>query len=369
MIGKNRVHKENTITARNFKKARMDMVKTGGFVETSSSHKRLAIHYFAKNFNNIPNFPEFLLSIKSDLLKILKSSLAKNPIKFNLKLEGTYRRPGVENSSENRSFVCPAKALYAETDLTEKIGQTFTTLLEQEEVYLSRGSGFILETVDGVILTVYRYTPMVGSSYVQLPIMIENKKGTINPQNNDPKCFKWCVLARHVTGRNKFYISNNYYQHENKYDFSGLSFPTPLCDVKIFERNNQNVSINVYGIEKKFDPSSKSMHNANNICNLCKHSFTTVLKVRDHCHLTGKFRQSLCFKCNLDLKQPKFVPCFLHNLSNYDAHFIVTELAYDASKIDVIPNSAEKYISFSKHVQVYAIKIINTSSKPINTEL
>jgi len=54
-------------------------------------------------------------------------------------------------------------------------------------------------------------------------------------------------------------------------------------------------------------------NNANNICNLCKQSFTTVGKVRDHCHLTGKFRQSLCFKCNLDLKQPKFVPCFLHN--------------------------------------------------------
>ncbi|CAI6351574.1 unnamed protein product [Macrosiphum euphorbiae] len=95
---------------------------------------------------NILNFPEFLLSIKSDLLKILKSSLAKNPIKFNLKLEFTYRRPGVENSSENRSFACPAKTLYAETDLVEKIGQTFTTLLEQEEVYLSRGSGFILDT-------------------------------------------------------------------------------------------------------------------------------------------------------------------------------------------------------------------------------
>jgi len=43
MIGKNRAHKENTKTARNFKKARMDMAKTSGFVETSSSHKRLAI--------------------------------------------------------------------------------------------------------------------------------------------------------------------------------------------------------------------------------------------------------------------------------------------------------------------------------------
>jgi len=67
-------------------------------------------------------------------------------------------------------------------------------------------------------------------------------------------------------------------------------------------------------------------HNENTNCNFCKLSFDTIEKVRDHCHLSGKFRQTLFSKCNLKLKQPKFVPCFFHNLSNYDAHFIVTEL-------------------------------------------
>jgi len=52
--------------------------------------------------------------------------------------------------------------------------------------------------------------------------------------------------------------------------------------------------------------------------------------------------------CNLELVTPKFVPCFLHNLSKYDAHFIVTELGYDKESIMVIPNSEENYISFSK---------------------
>jgi len=86
------------------------------------------------------------------------------------------------------------------------------------------------------------------------------------------------------------------------------------------------------------EDTRKHTHTQN--CNFCKCSFDTNEKVSDHCHLTGKFRQTLCFKCNFNSKQHKFVPCFFHNLSNYDAHFLVTELY----TIKVIPNSVEKCI-------------------------
>ena len=89
-----------------------------------------------------------------------------------------------------------------------------------------------------------------GGTYISLPGEIQRKRGTINPQNKDRHCFKWSVLAKHVTGRNRCRIGNNYHQHSEKYDFSGLSFPTPFSEVKIFERKNPSVSINVYGLEK-----------------------------------------------------------------------------------------------------------------------
>jgi hypothetical protein len=38
---------------------------------------------------------------------------------------------------------------------------------------------------------------------------------------------------------------------EHLNDFSGLKFPTHNTDIKIFERNNLNVSINVNGLKKK----------------------------------------------------------------------------------------------------------------------
>ena len=39
-----------------------------------------------------------------------------------------------------------------------------------------------------------------------------------------------------------------------------------------------------------------------------------VISVRDHCHITGKYRGAACNKCNLRMKVPKFVPVLFHNL-------------------------------------------------------
>jgi len=53
--------------------------------------------------------------------------------------------------------------------------------------------------------------------------------------------------------------------------------------------------------------------------------------------------------------------CFLHNLSNYDAHFIAVELGYDEESIIVIPHSEEKFISFSKYISSkFNIRFIDT---------
>jgi hypothetical protein len=97
-------------------------------------------------------------------------------------------------------------------------------------------------------------------------------------------------------------------------------------------------------------------------CNLCKTKFTlSNHKVADHNHLSGKFRQTLCNTCNLKLQIPRFVPVFLHYLSNYDAHFIITELGYNDNTIKVFPNTEEKFISFSKYItNNFSIRFINS---------
>lgn len=58
----------------------------------------------------------------------------------------------------------------------------------------------------------------------------------INPQNTDEQCFKWMILAKYLTGDNKERVGENRPEHEEKYDFCGLTFPTPLNEIKIFEK-------------------------------------------------------------------------------------------------------------------------------------
>ena len=51
--------------------------------------------------------------------------------------------------------------------------------------------------------------------------------------------------------------------------------------------------------------------------------------VRDHCHVTGKYRGSAHQTCNLKLKisaENIKIPVVFHNLKGYDSHFIMNEL-------------------------------------------
>ena len=73
-------------------------------------------------------------------------------------------------------------------------------------------------------------------------------------------------------------------------------------------------------------------------------------RVRDHCHLTGKYRGAAHSKCNLRMRVPKFVPVLFHNLEGYDSHLFVKSLGFSEGTINCIPKTDEKYISFSKNI-------------------
>ena len=69
-------------------------------------------------------------------------------------------------------------------------------------------------------------------------------------------------------------------------------------------------------------------------------------KVRDHCHVTGKFKGAAHWGCNVNLQLTKKVPVIFHNLKGYDSHLIFCELNKFDVKIEVISNRLEKYIVF-----------------------
>ena len=69
-------------------------------------------------------------------------------------------------------------------------------------------------------------------------------------------------------------------------------------------------------------------------------------KVRDHCHITGKFRGAAHWSCNINFQLTKKVSAIFHKFRSYDSHLIFSELNKFNAKINVIPNGLEKYMIF-----------------------
>ena len=85
-----------------------------------------------------------------------------------------------------------------------------------------------------------------------------------------------------------------------------------------------------------------------NICWICNKLIeVNDKKVRDHCHITGKYRGAH-YSCNINLKITRKVPVRFHNLKAYDSHLIFKGLSkFNNLKVSVIPNELEKYMSFT----------------------
>ena len=85
-------------------------------------------------------------------------------------------------------------------------------------------------------------------------------------------------------------------------------------------------------------------------CHICEKSLDKK-RVRDHCHLTGEFRAAAHEDCNLNYQDTRVIPVVFHNLSGYDAHFILRDICNEfEGKVDLLPLNKERYISFTKHV-------------------
>ena len=69
------------------------------------------------------------------------------------------------------------------------------------------------------------------------------------------------------------------------------------------------------------------------------------VKVKDHCHITGKYRGSTNSNINIQLNHK--TPAVLHNL------VLMQELGKFNLKINVTPNGLEKYLIFSVNNWVF----------------
>jgi hypothetical protein len=103
----------------------------------------------------------------------------------------------------------------------------------------------------------------------------------------------------------------------------------------------------------------KTIYKNTTICRLCKQEFTNPNnpKVRDHDHLTGKFRSGIHKNCNIKYTVPEKIPLLFHNLKGYDSHFIIENINLNVfEECNIIPNSLEKYLA----IQLDKVRILDS---------
>ena len=154
-------------------------------------------------------------------------------------------------------------------DTNDVIKELFKSFLQRYQEGLQekmRGSEF---EFDGIHLLYYDFNKISlnrGRSYIEPAKWIKDKKSTINPKNNDDKCFQYAVtvaLNHDKINKNPQRVSK-IKPFIDQYNWNDIDFPSTTKDCKIFELNNESIALNILYVPHKTTKiyfAFKSQHN------------------------------------------------------------------------------------------------------------
>ena len=118
--------------------------------------------------------------------------------------------------------------------------------------WINEGSGWMIELTEGFSLNISAYSPLVESTYVELPDGLKNSmKGLINIKNSDNKYFLWChVRHLNLTDKNPQRITKEDKELVSKLNYEGINFPISKKDYCRIEVQNK-ICINVIFYDNK----------------------------------------------------------------------------------------------------------------------
>ena len=106
------------------------------------------------------------------------------------------------------------------------LDQSFKEILYRIDNWINQGSGWVVESIGRFYLNVSLYSPLIESTYIELPDELKNsRKGLVNIQNDDNKCFLWCH-GRHLNliDKNPQRITKKDKELVSKLDYDGINF-------------------------------------------------------------------------------------------------------------------------------------------------
>ena len=153
-------------------------------------------------------------------------------------------------------------------DTDEIIKELFKSLLQRYQENLQekmKGSDFAFDGVNYLYYDLNKISINKGGSYIDSPKWLKDKKSTINPKNNDYKCFQYAVTLAlnldEVNGHPQRIAKIKTFIEE--YNWKDIDFPSTSKDWKKFELNNE-VALNILFLPhntKKIEIAYKSKHN------------------------------------------------------------------------------------------------------------
>ena len=112
------------------------------------------------------------------------------------------------------------------------LDKSFQKILYRIDNWINKGSGWIIVSIDGEYANISAYSPLIGSTYIELPNGLKNSKnGSINIKNNDNKCFLWCHIRHlNLVERNSQRITVKDKEIINKLHYKRIKFPVSKKD-------------------------------------------------------------------------------------------------------------------------------------------
>ena len=117
------------------------------------------------------------------------------------------------------------------------LNQLFQEIIYRIDNWISERNGWIIEEIQNQYLNVSSYSPLIGSTYIELPSDLKHsKERLINLQNDDNKCFLWCHIRHlNLVDKNPQRITKEDKEFISKLNYEEVNFPVSKKDYSKFE--------------------------------------------------------------------------------------------------------------------------------------
>ena len=186
------------------------------------------------------------------------------------------------------------------------LDKSFQEILYRTDNWINEGSGWVIESINGEYVNISVYSPLIGSTYIELLNELTNPmKSLISIKNNDKKCLFEC----HIRHLNLVKVHPERKTKEDKnmindLDYEGIKFPVSKKDYCRIERQN-NICINAFcyenGLTYPVYVSDQKFHNSMDLLLISNENKSHYVYIKDFnrfmCNKTKNKSKKYFCKC------------------------------------------------------------------------